>query len=161
PVRVWDAKTGELVRVLVEHGPRSNGGFALSPDGKTLAYSTVDEVGVTPSAPGGRSAALKGGGRKPSHLARTPDSTGRRAGASGEFSGNTAPVEPFGVRLFDLTKLPADGQPPEPVWRREGKFEDVWGKYPAAAFSPDGKRVLVSFNYKEQPVLLDAATGKE
>jgi RNA polymerase sigma factor (sigma-70 family) len=162
PVRLWDAKTGDAVRTIVEKGPRSSSSVAVSLDCKTLAYAIRGDVFLEAVVPGGRTGRLRGeGGRVVRDLAFSPDGTRLVVGTGNEFFGKAPAAVPLGIHLFDLTRAaPADGLP-DPVWRREGKSENATGRFPAAAFSPDGKHVLVSFNYKEQPILLDASTGKE
>lgn len=156
PVRVWDARSGELVRTIVGDGPRSDDAAAVSPDGATLACAIRGRVTLAPCGPGGRSGEVTpGGGRKVCHLAFSPDGTKLAVSTGRTFTGNTPPTEPFGVRVFDLDR------PGEPAWRREGTSHDVVDRFPTAAFSPDGHLLLVSFNYKEQPVLFDARTGAE
>src|SRR5262249_7955776 len=148
PVRLWDAKTGEPVRKLAEKGPRSAAAAALSPDGRRLAWGDQGGVAVLDlgTSRGARWFAIDGAARV-SHVTFAPDSDRLAAG----YQGTGGRPE---VAVYDLTGAPA------PAWRTDGKAENASGTFPAAAFSSDGKHLLVSFNYKEQPVLLDAETGK-
>ncbi|QJW95270.1 sigma-70 family RNA polymerase sigma factor [Frigoriglobus tundricola] len=164
PVRLWDARTGELVRVLAESGPRTNEPLAVSPDGKTVAFRTGDTVVLHPVAKGGRSGKLSVRNRYVPALAFSPDGT-RLVVCFGQGFGNWQAGDSFGVRLFDLTLL-AEDRKPEPLWVRGAEVDMIgWQRDPTALFSPDGKHVLVSFGATEEhrapPLLLDAGTGKD
>jgi WD40 repeat protein len=150
PVALWDARTGERVRVLAERGPWTAACVALAPDGRRLAWGDGGAVSVL-DVESGRTNTIRATDRhRVAHVAFSPD--GRRL-AVGVDGGPAGPE----VAVYDLTAGPAAAAQ---AWRASGKAEAAAGTFPAAAFAPDGKSLLVSFNYKEQAVLLDAGTGE-
>jgi WD40 repeat protein len=148
PVRLWDARTGIPVRTLAERGPRSAAGVALSPDGRRLAWVGKPEVIVLDLITGRTAQFDADAVDTVACVGFAPDS--RRLVVGGPAAGDRR-----AVAVYDLDA------PGAPAWRIDGPGQNAAGTFPAAAFTPDGKHVLVSFNYKLQPVLVDARTGKE
>ncbi len=161
-IRVWDALSGQPVRVLYPPGFGGIGAAALAPDGKTLAVAsrypdgdkTVELIYLVGLADGRVERVLKGHPRPVEVLAFSPD--GKRLASTSAGNPKDAVGKEGTVRLWDV----ATGNL-EKSFRFLGNPSSIFRAINRGlAFSPDGQR-LARVRLSGGPGdILDLATGK-
>jgi RNA polymerase sigma factor (sigma-70 family) len=136
-VQLWDVSSGERRAALGRHNSNVNS-VAFSPDGKTLAAGTSEEITVWDLKTRKETRTLKGHANHVNSVAFSPD--GKRLVSAGRDNK---------MILWDL----ATG---ETVWTIEAHKNESY----VARFSPDGK-TLATGGGDNCVRLWDAATGKE
>ncbi len=137
-VRIWDARTGQLLQTFTGH---TDGvlGVTCSPDGRQIATAGADSlIKLWDAATGAEQHTLRNHGKAVTSLAYAHD--GRRL-VSGSEDGT--------VRLWD----PTMGRELAILTRHEGVVSGV-------AFSPDGQRVASS-SWDRRVKLWDLPSGQE
>jgi WD40 repeat protein len=138
-VRVWNASTGECVQTLKGHEARIVD-VAFSPDGQHLASASWDKTARVWSVPGWQPEAVcEGHGKRVNAVAWAPHSKTLATGSQDQT-----------VRLWDS------------AGKRAGLFDHFKNEISSVAFTPDGRRLLVT--RAEAPyncTLLDLATRGE
>jgi WD40 repeat protein len=144
-IKLWDAATGKERGDWQRSSPRGVTGFALSPDGKTLAAKEIwrENEGKEDAKSGialwdvGTGKVIRDLDIRAGSLAFAPD-------------GKTLAVSTTGsVQLFDVSS----GQ-------KRGKLGEIKTYIYALAYAPDGK-TLAGCDYQGTVYLWDAAGGKE
>ena len=144
-VRLWDAATGRLLRVLAGHGS-SVWSVAFSPDGRTIASGSFDgTVRLWDAASGRQLRVLKGHSNAVLSVAFSPDGRTIASGSGDLFSDSSDHT----VRLWDA----ASGRLLRVL---KGHGDDVW----SVAFSPDG-RMIASGAGDNTVRLWEAASGRQ
>jgi RNA polymerase sigma factor (sigma-70 family) len=162
-VRVWDVATGRLIRTLGSDrgNPFDARRMAATPDGSRVAFVHGASVLVfdptqpnKPTLPNDCVTVEVAGAREVTHVALSAD--GRRLAVGALLKGE-GPIDrekqPSFVRVYDLLTG-------KQTWERKGMTGNASGAFPAAAFSPDGMSLAVSFSHTEQLALLNATTGE-
>ena len=137
-VRLWEAASGRLLRVLKGHGDDVES-VAFSPDGRTIASGSTDKtVRLWEAASGRHLRVLEGHGDIVTSVAFSPDGRTIASGADDDT-----------VRLWDA----ASGRLLRAL---EGHGGGVW----SVAFSPDG-RTIASGSRDGTVRLWEAASGRQ
>lgn len=157
-IRTWDVATGKPVRTIregINKGFRFVERVGISPRGDRIALGNSQTISVfDPVIPGKPVVVRMGDVRAFTHLAFSADGQRLSVGALLYQEGDAdRDKRPSVVRVCALPTGKI-------LWERKGITSSASGVFPAADFSPDGKKLAVSFSYSEQMLLLDAETGE-
>jgi WD40 repeat protein/serine/threonine protein kinase len=144
-VKLWDATTGEAIRVLGPVGGPNRYGLAFSPDSKLVGVTTEHPlVTLFEAATGKEVQVFRGHTSAVKNVAFSPDG---RLVASG--AGDIVRSQPGEVKVWQA----ASGQE---IFALHGHTDPIYG----VAFSPNGRR-LVSASQDRTVKIWDPHTGQE